>query len=195
MARRIFHSRQIPARNQHHNNAIHTAHAQELSATLAEEPTAGINQLLEIVLRCLHRELQVHLRATSITRGVKGRQARNQGVPASIHPVVDYTQELSRGHIRRERNLCIQERPAMHRLQGTARTDEGSNTRTIARASQQLGRRRRSRAQRNRNPNHALRARIRLPHQRQRTRQKKEATQTQLLRGQRTRHGRGRFRR
>src|SRR4051812_37069016 len=67
MARRLPHSRQIPARNQHHNNAIHTAHARELSAKLAEEPVARINQLLETVSRRFHRELQVNLQATSIT--------------------------------------------------------------------------------------------------------------------------------
>src|SRR4051812_43799502 len=64
MARRLSNSYQIPARNQHHNNAVHTAHARELGATLAEEPAARINQLLETVSRRLHRELQIHLQAS-----------------------------------------------------------------------------------------------------------------------------------
>src|SRR4051812_27315978 len=61
MARRLPNGSKIPARNQYHNNVVHTTHARELSTTLAEKPTMRINRLLEEVPQCLHRELQVHL--------------------------------------------------------------------------------------------------------------------------------------
>src|SRR4051812_45767497 len=100
MARRLLKSRKIPERNQYHNNAICATDAREFGATLAEEPTTRHDQLLEAISRLLHRKLQIHLQATSITRGTKSLPKRNQRVSASIHLAVDYTQEFSRGYIR-----------------------------------------------------------------------------------------------
>src|ERR1041385_7491387 len=104
MARRLSNSRKIPARNQYHSNVVHTTHARELSTTLAEEPTTRINRLLEAVPQRLHRELQVHLQTTVITRGAESLKTRIQRIPASIHPAMDHTQKLSRGHIRQKNN-------------------------------------------------------------------------------------------
>src|SRR4051812_8771256 len=114
----------------------------ELSATLVEEPPARIHQLMEPVPGSLHRKLQINVQATSITRGSKGLQARNQRDFASIHIEMDNTEELSRGHIRQKRNRRVQARLAARRIQGTARGDESTNTPATARASKQLGRRR-----------------------------------------------------
>src|SRR3954468_3174287 len=106
MARRLPNSRQIPARNQYHINAVRATHARELGTTLAEEPAARVNQFLEAVSQRLHRELQIHLQATNITRGVKGLEARNQGVPASIHPTMDHTQKIQpRTHQTKARSM------------------------------------------------------------------------------------------
>src|ERR1043165_6445261 len=70
MARRLPNSGQIPARNQHHNNAVRAAHARGLRAALAEEPTARIHQFMESIPGRLHREFQVYVQASSLTRGV-----------------------------------------------------------------------------------------------------------------------------
>src|SRR4051812_46778295 len=67
MARRLSNSRQSPAGNHDRSNAVHTGHARELGAALAEDPDATINQSLKTVTLCLHREIQIHLQATSIT--------------------------------------------------------------------------------------------------------------------------------
>src|SRR4051812_18357933 len=114
MARRLPNSREIPTGNKYHDNAVRAAHARKLGAPLAEEPTTRIDQLLEAVLQRLHRELQIHLQTTSITRGTESLQTRNQRVPESVHSTVDHTQKLTRGHIRRKCNRRIQKRPAAH---------------------------------------------------------------------------------
>src|ERR1041385_8510691 len=89
MARRLPKGRKILARNQYNSNAVHTTHARELSTTLAEEPTTRINRLLEAVLQRLHRELQVHLQTTDITRRAEGLQPRIKRIHASIHPTME----------------------------------------------------------------------------------------------------------
>src|ERR1041385_29131 len=79
MARRLPNSSQVSKRNQHHVNAVRVAHARELRSTLAEESSARIHQLLEPVPRSLHRKLQIHIQATSLTRGTAGMQTWNEG--------------------------------------------------------------------------------------------------------------------
>src|ERR1041385_4188653 len=112
MARRLPNSSQVSKRNQCHDNALRAAHARELRSTLAEESSARIHQLLEPVLRSLHRKLQIHIRATSLTRGTAGMQTRNKGGPASIHPAMDDTQEFSGRHRGRKCDRRVQARPS-----------------------------------------------------------------------------------
>src|ERR1041385_5284582 len=102
MARRLPNSSQVSKRNQRHGNAVRAAHARELRSTLAEESQARIHQLLEPVPWSLHRKLQIHIQATSLTRGTASMQTRNEGDPASIHPTMDDTQEFSGRHLGRK---------------------------------------------------------------------------------------------
>src|SRR4051812_20974387 len=102
MARRLPNSSQVSKRNQCHGNAVRAAHARELRSTLAEESRTRIHQLLEPVPRSLHRKLQIHIQATSLTRGTTGMQTRNEGDLASIHPAMDDTQEFSGRHLGRK---------------------------------------------------------------------------------------------
>src|ERR1041385_1194599 len=135
MARRLPNSSQVSKRNQRHGNAVRAAHARELRSTLAEKSSAWIHQLLEPVPRNLHRKLQIHIQATSLTRGATGMQTRNEGGPASIHPAMDDTQELGGRHLGRKCDRRIQERSSARRIQGETWTEESPNTRTVVRTS------------------------------------------------------------
>src|ERR1041385_3962393 len=111
MARRLPNISQVSKRNQRHGNAVRAAHARELCATLAEESSARIHQLLEPVPRSLHRKLQIHIQATSLTRGIAGMQTRNEGDPVSIHPAMNDTKKFSGRHLGRKCDRLVQARP------------------------------------------------------------------------------------
>src|SRR4051812_23335809 len=129
MARQLPHNGKIPMRHEHHSNAIHTAHPRQISEALAEKPTERFNQWLEGIPQRIHRELQVNLQTTSVARRTESLQTRNPRVFAGIHSTVDNTKKLSRRHLRRKCNRCLQMRITAYRLQRAAWAAHISNTR------------------------------------------------------------------